>query len=191
MSKAGMHNYSHRNVGDAVVRSLAMERDLDRFIDEVGQPPVTPAQAYEMGLEGDLRQWRRKGGRWVVQIVSRAMGLDCLAEYARGTGEAENREEDWHSHFDFRDSGDDRCYGPEDSVLWAFYEVETEKWRQVQDAWGLHDCGFVPASEFPVFLRRATPMEDLLDMEVRIQRASTAMDIRDVERIGRALSGGA
>lgn len=190
MSKAGMHNYFGRGTGDAVVRELAMGRDLERFIDEVGQAPLTPEQAYELGLDGGFPEWKRHCGSLVREWAMPAMGLECLSEYVRGTAEGLNREEDWLSRCDFMDSYDDRCFGPEDSVFWAFYEAETEVWRQVDAAWELHDCGFVPVDAMPVYLRRATPMEALLDMEERIRRAQVEMEIRDIERISMALGGG-
>lgn len=188
MSKAGMHNYCGRGTGDAVVRGLAMGRDLDLFLEDVGRTPITPNEAYELGLDGGLPQWRRQGGGQTIGMGMPPIGLECLPEYARGTAEGLNREEDWLSRHDFMDTWDDRCYGPRDSIFWAFYEVETGRWRQIEDAWGLHDTGFVPESEFPVFVRRATPMEDLLDMEHRIRMASAATDYRAIEWLGRALS---
>jgi hypothetical protein len=183
MSKAGMHNYFGRGTGDAVVRELAMGRDLDLFLEDAGSKPITPQEAYELGLNGGSREWKRRRGQASVEWLLPPMSLDCLPEYKRGTDEGSNREEDWLSRCDFMDSCDDRWYGPKDSVFWAFHEAESEVWRQVADAWDLHDCGFVPANEFPVFMRRATAMEELLDMEERLRRARTAADIDLIERL--------
>ncbi len=123
MSKAGMHNYFGRSTGDAVVRELAMGRDLDLFLEDAGSKPITPQEAYELGLNGGSREWKRRRGQARVEWLLPPMSLDCLPEYKRGTDEGSNREEDWLSRRDFMDSCDDRWYGPKDSVFWAFHEA--------------------------------------------------------------------
>lgn len=193
-----MHNYFGRQVGDAVVRQLAMGRDLERFIDDVGQEPMTPEQAYEVARSGGERVVVRRasmfgGRRWLgVEWVMPAVGVDCLEAINRGCAEAGAIERDWQqdfaNQFDSWDSGW-QDFGPMDSVHAAHAEAEWEVSRQKWDAWDLHDTGFVAEDDLPVFLRRASAVEDAMDMRERIRRAEAELEMRFIVRITNALSG--
>lgn len=189
MSRSGMHNFQGRNIGDSVVRSLALGRDLERFLDEMGRAPFTPEEAYEAVNDGRLQLWtRRRGRRWGLEAEMLPVGLDCLEAVKRATQEIENQVDDsWSRYDDFADSGYGEDFGPMNNVFWAFMEIEWDVSRQEAAAWDLHDCGFVADDDMPVFMRRATPYEAVVDMERRILQAEREREIRDLTRITAAL----
>lgn len=55
MSKTGHHNFFNRaQKTDRIVRGILVDREVDLFISDIGDEPMTKEQAFELGCEGGL-----------------------------------------------------------------------------------------------------------------------------------------
>lgn len=95
MSTVARHNYRARpRVAASVARSVSLAREDRRFFTDIGAEPLDGPKAFELGLQGEPLQWRRRGGRgrsshWVLDVAPPAIGLDCLPEYEAGIRRAD------------------------------------------------------------------------------------------------------
>jgi hypothetical protein len=161
MSQIAKHNFHRRpQVADAVARTVLLEREVGDFLADAGSDALSPAQAYDLGLNGPPVTWHRAGRRWFAKSVMPPVGVDCLKALDEGLADGAVIREEAAAN----DSGyfppeefDHRCdedYGPEFDIYWAFVAVEVQKHDEEAAAWDLHECGGVAEDDLPVFLVR-------------------------------------
>lgn len=158
MSALRIANYRNRSVADAAVRALVMERDLETFCSDLGRAPYTLDEAKVVPV-----RW------WLGELP--AVGLEYLKPLDEDAPwNATDLSDDWDSVYDERD------FDSRTSVYWAFWEAEAEVSQQKEDMWVRQECGGFAAEDLPVFVRRATLEEDVLDMAFRQLLAERRQD---------------
>lgn len=138
MSKLGHHNFINRETRmHAVLRVIVLRRSDETFQSDDGAVPVSQAQAYDMGVDGqDYLMTRRR-----TVTVLPPMSTDCIRPFDAGleigTLEREQFGDDDWSHYDDRDPD------PMDSVhsayMDALYAEMDAKWLQERGMWQAHE----------------------------------------------------
>lgn len=74
MSKTGHHNFFNRaQKTDRIVRGILVDREVDLFISDIGDEPMSKEQAFELGCEGGL------------PMVERVVGYHNMPTYGGGS----------------------------------------------------------------------------------------------------------
>ncbi|MCZ8254501.1 MAG: hypothetical protein O9327_02315 [Polaromonas sp.] len=176
MSALRISNYRTPSVANATVRALVMARDLETFCSDIGREPYTPEEARAIMADGGITV---PGRYWEGETP--AVGTDCFKALDEGAKNWDSLQTSWDLDTYFNDEPLDSMT----SATWAFWEVEVDVSQQKADMWDRHECGGFTEEELPMFVRRATLEEDVMDMAFRQLVAERRQDdIRAGHAIG-------